>query len=114
MTISGIGIDVIEIRRFRSAFRKKHDRFFESTFSHVEREYCLSYRDSATHFAGTFAAKEAVQKALGTPHSPQQIEIRRQKNGEPEVWLKGRRSKSFLVSISHNESIACAIALHRS
>ena len=64
MKISGIGIDIIEISRFRLVVRKGKNRFLENTFSEAERTYCFSYRDPAPHFAGTFAAKEAVEKAL--------------------------------------------------
>ena len=113
MKIFGIGIDSIEIRRLRTILRKKEDRFILNTFTKIEREYCFSYRDAAPHFAGTFAAKEAVQKAADDPRPLQKIEIRRKKNGKPEVWLNKKRSKSFLVSITHNESIASAIALRQ-
>src|SRR4051812_373363 len=114
MTISGIGIDTIEISRFRMILRKKKDRFIENTFSETERKYCLSFKDAATHFAGTFAAKEAIRKASGiVVHPFSKIEIRRRESGKPEVWLDGQRSKSLLISISHNKSTASAIALHR-
>ena|SRR3989344_2789434 len=113
MKIFGIGIDSIEIRRLRTILRKKEDRFILNTFTKIERDYCFSYSDPAPHFAGTFAAKEAVQKASDDPRSLQKIEIRRKKNGKPEVWLNKKRSKSFLVSITHNESIASAIALRQ-
>ena len=107
----GVGIDVVEIARFRGVLRKKKTRFLERNFSDAERTYCSSYSDAATHFAGTFAAKEAVVKALGGSAAIEQIEIRRQKNGKPDVWLRGRRSKSVFISISHEKSLACAIAI---
>ncbi len=100
---------MIEISRFRGI--RKRNRFLERTFTTRERAYCLSHRDSATHFAGTFAGKEAVQKALPKPLAFQDIEIRREKNGKPAVWLKGRRSRSLLISITHTASVATAIAL---
>src|SRR3989344_262128 len=112
MKTSGIGIDAIEISRFRSALKSKKNRFIATTFSLGERAYCFSYGDPAPHFAGTFAAKEAVQKALERPTDLRRIEIRRLKNGKPEVWLEGRRS-AIIVSITHNKTLACAVALHR-
>lgn len=112
MKTSGIGIDAIEISRFRSALKKKKARFIARTFSLGERAYCFSYGDPASHFAGTFAAKEAVQKALEIPVDLRQIEIRRLKSGKPEVWLGGRRS-AIIISITHNKTLACAVALRR-
>ena len=114
MKVSGVGIDAVEISRFRTVLRMKNDRFLENTFTKVEREYCFSFRDAASHFAGTFAAKEAVRKTSGLVKTPMnKIEIRRHKSGKPEVRLSGRRSKSHLISISHNRSIACAIAMQQ-
>jgi holo-[acyl-carrier protein] synthase len=111
MKISGIGIDAVEIRRFRAILRKKKDRFMQNTFTEIERAYCRSFQDPAPHFAGTFAAKEAVQKVFGGTLFLQKIEVRHKKSGKPEVWLEGKLQKSLLVSITHSESIACAVAL---
>jgi phosphopantetheinyl transferase (holo-ACP synthase) len=64
--------------------------------------------------AGTFAAKEAVYKALKNfSGSFSAIEIRRDKNGRPTVWIGGKEEKSFFVSISHTDKIAMAIALNQ-
>lgn len=111
MTISGAGIDVVEIRRFRTLVKEDNRRFLRRHFTDHERRYCDSYSDPATHYAGTFAAKEAVQKTLTKHIAPHEIEIRRTKAGKPEVWLKSRKARDMLVSISHEKSIACAIAL---
>ncbi|MDP3645522.1 MAG: holo-ACP synthase [bacterium] len=109
--IKGVGIDIIEIERFRSVLKKKNDHFFKKMFSNAEREYCLSYADPAPHFAGTFAGKEAASKALGPEKFPVlSLEIRRSRNGKPEVW---RRNKKIAVhlSISHTDHIAISMAL---
>jgi holo-[acyl-carrier protein] synthase len=110
MKVSGVGIDIIEIGRFTDVLQKKQDKFVENTFTEEERTYCFSHKDPAPHFAGTFAAKEAVRKASGAPFHT--IEIRRIASGKPEVWLSGRRAKTALISISHNASTACAVAFH--
>jgi holo-[acyl-carrier protein] synthase len=111
MKVSGLGIDALEIRRFKMILKKGSDRFIDSTFSAEEKKYCLSHTEPAQHFAGTFAAKEAVQKTLDKPLHLRNIEIRRQKSGKPEVWLSGKKSRSLLVSITHSETIASAVAL---
>jgi len=110
MQISGVGIDVVEVARFRLLVKQKKQHLLAKIFSDIEQAYCFSYADAAPHFAGTFAAKEAVQKALGDFSLPLVLlEIRRQKSGKPEVWIKGFRSKSLLISISHTFDIACAM-----
>ena len=112
MLIEGIGIDITEIGRFRSLIKQKKLHLLDKMFSKAEREYCFSYADAATHLAGTFAAKESVIKSQENAPMPiTSIEIRRQKSGKPEVWIRGRRSKSFLISITHSRDIAVAIAL---
>ena len=114
MAPRGIGVDAVEIARFRPLVRAKQSRFMTNTFSERELAYCCSYKDAATHFAGTFAAKEAVQKASGLfALPPTMIEIIRTKAGKPEVWLRGKRSTSILVSITHEKTIACAVAIQQ-
>ncbi len=113
--ISGIGIDIVEIERFRQLLKDGKTRFLFNTFSDEEQGYCLAYEDSATHFAGTFAAKEAVQKATGEfSLLLNQICIHRADSGKPEVFIKGRLDTSILISITHNESSACAVAIKQS
>src|SRR4051812_48815577 len=110
--MTGIGIDITEISRFRALLRAKKDRFIENTFTAIEQRYCTSYRDSAPHFAGTFAAKEAVRKLSAKYLLPMKaIEIRRASSGNPEVWLRGRRAKSLYISITHGSHEAVAVAL---
>ena len=112
MKIKGIGVDIIEIQRFRSLLKRKKNPFFERVFSKIEIEYCMSYNDPAVRFAGTFAAKEAVQKTLDKAVGLEEIEIRRDGKGKPHAWLKGRRSR-VLISISHSQETACAIAIRQ-
>ena len=106
-----VGIDLVAIERFRDALAQKKDQFLHSTFSGIELEYCLSYSDPAPHLAGTFAAKEAVRKATGESGAFSDTEIRRSAGGKPEVWLRGVRAPSILLSITHTETDACAVAI---
>jgi holo-[acyl-carrier protein] synthase len=75
------------------------------------------------HFAGRWAAKEAVLKALGTGWrrgiSWRDIEIRNNAGGRPQAFLKGGTQeiaerlgiRCILVSISHCRSHATAYAV---
>lgn len=114
MAILGIGIDTVEISRMRDAV-KKADRFMVNTFSNTERAYCDSFADADTHYAGTFAAKEAVRKATGElSRSFGEIHIIRNKHGKPEVWTDGAKRTNLHVSITHTAMDASAIAIFES
>jgi holo-[acyl-carrier protein] synthase len=90
-----------------------------------ERQEAESLETAAAFFAGRFAAKEAVVKALGTGFVDDiawtDVEILRQPTGVPNVHLSGGALAvaqslgvtRWLVSISHDEShaVASAIAL---
>ena|SRR3989344_7377881 len=108
----GLGIDILETKRFDSFGKSRNSRFLLNNYSKKEIDYCFSFKNPALHLAGTFAAKEAVFKVLGQNDILLSlIEIRRNKSGKPEVWIKGHRQKSMSVSISHTAKIAAAIAI---
>lgn len=112
MRPQGLGIDILEIKRFNSFGKSRDNRFLLNNYSKREIDYCFSFKNPAPHLAGTFAAKEAVFKTLGRNDILfSLIEIRRNKNGKPEAWIKNRRQKSILISISHTAKIAAAIAI---
>lgn len=106
-----IGVDVVEVARFRDLLSRQPalaDRFFGDG----ERAYCQASADAATSFAGTFAAKEAVMKALGLTPAPawaRRISIARSASGRPLATVEG--FPPVTVSISHDGPVAVAIAL---
>ncbi len=113
MNIKGIGIDIVEIRRFRKIKKDTRDRFLSKNFSSNEITYAFSYKDWATHLAGTFAAKESVVKALGrSDFLISVIEIRRASSGKPEVFIKNRKRKDILTTITHSTQMALAVSLY--
>lgn len=113
--MKGIGIDISDIARFRTPKMRGNASFIQKNFTTREREYCFSYRDPAPHLAGTFAAKEAVRKVYGDkPMMLADIEVRHRTSGKPEIWINSTRSRILLISISHNATIAIAIALKQS
>jgi len=59
-----VGTDLIEIERIRRALAR-YARFRERCFTEAERAYCDSRPNPAQSYAGRFAGKEAVGKALG-------------------------------------------------
>jgi holo-[acyl-carrier protein] synthase len=94
MAIVGNGIDLARIPRFRRFIDEGKFAVIERLFTPAERDYALSHKDPASHFAVRFAAKEAFLKALGTGLrfglSWQQIEIIRDDLGCPSLELSGR------------------------
>lgn len=56
------GIEIAPVTRFQKLVTKKS--FLTRNFTETEINYCKNKHNSAVHFAGKFAAKEAVSKAL--------------------------------------------------
>lgn len=119
-TILKTGIDIVDIFRFNETLQKWGDKFILRVFTQKEIEYCKRKAKPYMHFAGRFAAKEAVIKILKTHKSPslKSIEILRTKEGEPTVNLKDDTLAAsaamginhISLSISHTESFAAAFA----
>ena len=61
-----VGVDLIEIERIRRALDRHGEGFKRRCFTDGERAYCDSKPNPPQHYAGRFAAKEAVGKAIGS------------------------------------------------
>ncbi len=116
-----IGVDLVEVNRFRTLDYEKNKDFYNRVFTPLEIEYCLSYKNPAQHFAATFAGKESVYKAVNTHINIKlhQIEIIRDGNvpkakfvlKDPYASHKGNPPPKVKVSLSHTSSYAVAFAL---
>jgi len=121
-----IGVDIVDVARFRQLDYFSGKRFHERVFTSREIEHCLSFRDPAPHFAANFAAKEAVYKAVNRFYDVKlnEIEVLRDKAGAPYVNLrlnhkevaKCKSSEMNLpfeikVSLSHSALYAVAFAV---
>ncbi len=62
--IIGIGTDIIEIVRIKKAVERWGYRFLNKIYTEKEISYCYQRKDTFTHLAGRFAAKEAAIKAF--------------------------------------------------
>ena len=120
MKLVGIGHDIIDIERIQESISKFGDRFFTKLFSQQEIFYCLRKVNPAMHFAGRFAAKEAIAKALGTGFGESfkwhDIEIINDDLGKPVVFTSEDFQQNFpnyqiSLSISHTDKIASAFAI---
>ncbi len=117
--IKGIGTDIISIKRVQGVVDRQGERFLNQTFTEKERAHCDKHKESTRNYAGRFAAKEAVVKAIGTGFgtiSFQDIEILNDENGKPylvpsENLLKILDGYDMHISISHCEEYATAMAV---
>ena len=121
--ILGIGIDIIEVARIQASFEKFGDRFLNRILHANEVSYCLSHRVPGPFLAARFAAKEAISKAFGTGIGAQlawhDMEVGRKESGEPfvilhdkgQALLKQRRAERIVISLSHTQAHATAVAI---
>jgi holo-[acyl-carrier protein] synthase len=121
--IIGIGTDIIECLRIAQMIERHGELFINRVYTQHEIQYCQSRKLATQHYAGRWAAKEAVLKALGTGWrkgiSWRDIEIRNEPGGRPTVALRGGARDvveqlgitAMLISISHCRSHATAYAL---
>ncbi len=110
MGISNIGIDIVNIERFRNKDYKKNKFFYEKIFTNSEIKYCLSFKNNSEHFAGKFAIKEAVKKSIKEQISFKEI-ITDHKKSKPSIILKKRLNYRFSVSVSHERDFAIAMVI---
>ncbi|MFA4838495.1 MAG: holo-ACP synthase [Candidatus Neomarinimicrobiota bacterium] len=116
-----IGTDIIEVERIKESIERYGDRFLTKVFSPEEIRYCRNHAIPEQHYAGKFAAKESVQKALLSVNPtlnvwPNQIEIINDETGSPHVRLIGSlgeicRSYGIEISVSHVKEFATATAI---
>lgn len=121
--IAGIGTDVIETERMRSAILRYGDRFVSHVFTPAEIDGAPAGPARDAYFAARWAVKEAVSKALGTGIGTDcawtDVTVRRGPAGEPLVDLSGaaactarrRGIDRIHVSLSHERNLAAAMAV---
>jgi len=121
--ILGIGIDIIEVGRIQASYERFGERFLNRILHPAEISYCLSHKAPAPFLAARFAAKEAISKAFGTGIGAQlgwqDMEVRRKESGEPFVilheagqrLLQARGARVVLISLSHTQAHAAAVAI---
>ncbi len=113
--IMGTGVDIIEVARIEQAMTRWGEHFLRYVFCDEEIQYANQNKFPARHFAGRFAAKEAVFKALDESFLPigwKDIKILNQKNGKPYCHInKPEFPHTIHLSISHSDNYAIANAV---
>ena len=112
------GTDIIEIERRKKTIERNGENFLNLIYTEAEIAYCESKKNAKYyHYAGRFAAKEAIFKAISgllknkfdiSWHNAQVIN---DKNGNPQIEfldIKFDKLKSIDISISHCKEYAVA------
>ncbi len=93
MNVFGIGTDIVECLRIAQMIERHGELFIDRVYTTAEIEYCRSRKQATQHFAGRWAAKEAIMKAIGTGWrrgiSWRDMEVRNNEGGKPTVALRG-------------------------
>lgn len=111
------GIDLIEIERIRKALERPG--FRGRCFTPAEIAYCDSKQNPAESYAGRFAGKEAVGKALGcgVRFTWKEIEIMgRPKpavrlSGKTAAWADAAQAGVIDLSMTHSRELAGAVCV---
>ena len=118
--VESVGIDLVEIYRIEEAINRYGEKFTDRVFTPWEIQYCRSKINPMLSFAGRFAVKEAVFKAVGTGFADgvkwKSVEVVNDRKGRPQVRLgKAIRDhigdKNIVISLSHTKEHAIAAAV---
>jgi len=121
--VLGVGTDLVDVARIRSALERHGDRFLRRLYTEEEIAYCRKNRDPLPFFAARFAAKEAASKAFGTGIARgfgwKTFSVAHNEHGAPlavldvagKKLLAERGATDLLVSLTHTGSMAQAIVL---
>ena len=64
--IYGIGVDIVEVERFRNIIKRRDDKFAKKVLSDKEYNTYLKSNNKETYLSKCWAVKEAFVKAMGT------------------------------------------------
>jgi holo-[acyl-carrier protein] synthase len=123
MEIVGIGTDIVECLRIGRMIQEHGELFLRRVYTEREIRYCQTRKHATEHFAGRWAAKEAILKCLGTGWRRgicwTDMEVRNEPTGMPRVLMCGAardyaqtlRISEILLTLSHCRAYATATAI---
>ena len=124
--IIGTGVDLAEVDRIQAALEDPRigRRLRDRVFTEKEIAYCeKKRRGKYESYAGRFAAKEAVMKALGRGWGAKMrwldIEVVRTRSGKPEIALHDKTAqlaaelgiRRWALSITHTKEHGLAYVI---
>ena len=121
MNIYGIGTDIVNINRIKTAINKNKKTFKNRVFTNYEIQICDKRTNKMECFAKRFAAKEALFKAIGLKNKLyfKDVEIRNNSSGLPNFKIKGKslknlkklfKNKKFKIHLSLSDDKPWAVA----
>ena len=121
MSIKGIGVDAVDIERFRISLERTPS-MRERLFTQIELDYVAAKADPVPSLAARFAAREAVMKTMGLGLGAfgfHDVWVERVPSGLPVLKVTGRALELALnrnitewhVSITHSDLIAIAYVI---
>jgi len=124
VTVKGLGVDVVDLDRFADVLSRRPS-ISERLFTDAERSYCdlaTGPTKRAERYAGRFAVKEAVHKALSAGIGSfkwRDVEVVRHDSGAPTLSLSGlarvlaveRSIERWHISITHDRLVAVAVVV---
>jgi holo-[acyl-carrier protein] synthase len=121
MSVIGIGIDLVDIERFRVTL-KRTPSMRTRLFTESELAYVAPKVDPIPSLAARFAAREAVMKSLGLGLGAfgfQEVWVERAESGAPSLVVTGRAKSladeagigAWHLSLTHSASTAGAYVL---
>src|SRR6476469_9982606 len=123
MEIVGIGTDIVECLRIGRMIEEHGELFLTRVYTAREIRYCQARKMATEHFAGRWAAKEAILKCLGPGWkrgiSWTDLEVRNDLSGQPRVHVCGAARdharqlgiSEILLTLSHCRAYATATAI---
>ncbi len=119
--IVGVGIDAVDLGRFRQVLTRRPG-LASRLLTPDERRYAAAVPDPVPRTATRFAAKEAVLKALGVGLGAcafAEIEVERVGLGAPHLVLSGRAASlasrrevaRWHLTLTHTDTVALAVAV---
>jgi holo-[acyl-carrier protein] synthase len=114
----GIGVDVVDIERFRRSLERTPS-MRERLFTAVELEYVAPQSDPVPSLAARFAAREAVMKSLGLGLGAfgfHDVWVERAPTGQPSLAVTARAAElatqagvtRWHLSLTHSDLVAVA------
>jgi len=117
--LSGVGLSLVEVPRFRAALERRGDAFAARIFTPAELAYAerkrQGWQNLAARFAAKLAGRQALRPALGRGLPLAGFEVARKRSGEPELVLTARAGVetrfAFRLSLTHDADFALASVL---
>lgn len=118
MAIVGIGVDVVDLARFKDLVERT-PQIVDRLFTKTEQVSAEGHQLQVKSLAGRFAVKEAVAKALGAPAGMAWHDCEVSNGGAPQISVRGSVAKvaedqgvtKWHVSLSHDGPVAIAYVI---